>query len=72
MLIVAFTAAADESTTIFTRINNWTFNWEWGDNETELMYKKVHRVTFLRLGQIVCTFFFLNLIRVFVSPTVML
>lgn len=67
MLIVAFSAAADSSTTIFTKINDWILHLVWGKNESELLYKKVRRVTFLRVGQIVCTFFFLNLIGIFAS-----
>lgn len=67
MLIVAFSAAADSSTTIFTRLNDWILNWVWGSNDSELISKKVRRITFLRIGQIVCTFTFLNLIGVFVS-----
>jgi len=67
MLIVAFSAAADSSTTIFTRLNNWILNWVWGSNDSELISKKIRRVTFVRIGQIVCTFTFLNLIGVFAS-----
>lgn len=71
MLIVAFSAAADSSTSIFTRINNIILQWIWGDNDSELLYKKVRRVMFLRIGQIVLTFVLLNLIGVIVSRVFM-
>jgi Ion channel len=67
ILILTFSTAADSTTNIFTRLNATILHWVWGDNHSEHLHKKVRRATYLRVGQIICTFFFLNAIGIFAS-----
>lgn len=69
-LIVAFSSAAESSTTIFKDFDKRLLDWVWGKNKSELINKKIRRLTFLRLSQILFTFIILNFIGVFASQII--
>jgi len=69
-LIVAFSSAAESSTTIFKDFDKWILSWVWGNNKSELVHNKIRRLTFLRLSQILFTFIILNFIGVFASQII--
>ena len=68
MLIVAFSSAAESaSISIFDRLNEKFLQFIWGNDDNELVFRKIRRASFLRIGQIIVTFVFLNLIGVFAT-----
>lgn len=68
ILIVAFSAAADSGFSGLDRFQEQVIMRVIGKpSNDEALYKKIRRLKFLRITQIVLTFLFLNLIGVFAN-----
>lgn len=68
ILIGAFSAAADSGFSVLDRFQEQVIMRVIGKpNNDELLFQKIRRLKFLRISQIVCIFFSLNLIGVFAN-----